>query len=300
MPKISIIIPVYNLKNYIEDTINSILNQSFKDFELIVVDDGSDDNSVKILEKYPQITLYQKEHKGAGVIRNFALKKAVGDYILFLDGDDIFDRDFLLKMHKKIVQNSSDCAICVSREFKKNPKTKGKIHNNFPYPQGWAWDKLVKKELIEKYDLKFSSFNSSEDFLFSYGVYFLSNKIVYLDDCLVFHRIRKNSLSKKRELENIFYASKELKELLIKNGVFEKRTDDFKNIVLRCLIWHYLDFKNIYKKYSVYKLIKNYENEFNILDTKDVKFKRYFKIYESIITSQNYLSFLIKYFLCLR
>ena len=295
MPKISIIIPVYNLKNYIEDTINSILNQSFKDFELIVVDDGSDDNSVKILEKYPQIILYKLTHNGAGCARNYAIKKARGDYFLFLDGDDIFDNDFLLKMYQSVFNNKADMAICHSRELNKQ-----KIHTNTPYPQGWAWDKIIKKDLIEKFDLKFSSFNSSEDFLFSYGAYFSAEKIVYLDDCLVFHRIRKNSLSKKRELENIFFASKELKEFLIKNCVFEKKIDDFKNIVLKCLIWHYLDFKNIYKKYSVYKLIKNYENEFNILDTKDVKFKRYFKIYESIITSQNYLSFLIKYFLCLR
>ena len=297
MPKISIIIPVYNLQNYIKETINSILNQTFDDFELIVVDDGSDDNSIKILEKYPQVSLFKLKHIGAGSARNFAINKAKGDYILFLDGDDIFDKNFLYLMYKKITENNSDCVICSSREFSKKIKSKQKLHNNSLYPQGWAWDKLVKKELIEKYDLKFSSFNSSEDFLFSYGVYFLANNIDYLDDCLVFHRIRKNSLSKKRNAENIFLAIKELKELLIKNKIYEKRKDDFKNIALKSLVWHYLDFKNVYKKYLVYKLIKTYEKEFNILDLVDIKYDKYFKIYKMIINSKSYFSFIIKYFL---
>ncbi len=295
MPKISIIIPVYNLEDCLEKTINSIINQTFSDYELIIVDDGSSDSSIKIIEKYPQIILFKNNHLGAGLSRNYALKRAKGEYILFLDGDDIFDKNFLLNMYQALIENDSDCVICSSKELNK----KDKIHDNKPYPQGWAWDKLVKKELIEKYDLKFSSFNSSEDFLFSYGVYFLADKIIYLDKCLVFHRIRKNSLSKKRKVENIFLASKELKELLVKNKIFEKRTDDFKNIVLKSLVWHYLDFKNIYKKYSVYKLIKAYEKEFNILELTDIKFNKYFKIYKNIINSKNYFSFVLKYLFCL-
>lgn len=290
MTKISVIVPVYNLENYLDETIKSIVNQTFDDYEVIFVDDGSNDNSIKIIEKYPQITLYKINHQGAGSARNFGFKKAKGDYILFLDGDDVFDKNYLSKMYQAAIEYQADLVVCCSKELDKT-----KIYNNNPYPCGWAWDKLVKKDLIEKYNLNFSSFNSSEDFLFSYGAYFLAEKIVYLEDSLVFHRIRKKSLSKKRMVENIFFAAKELMELLANNNVFEKRIDDFRNIVLKSFIWHYLDFKNIYKKYLAYKLIKNYEKEFKILDLKDVKSEKYFRIYQEIINSKNYFMFLLNY-----
>ena len=295
MPKISIIIPVYNLQNFIAQTIDSVLNQTFGDYELIVVDDGSCDDSLKILENYPQIILYKLSHTGAGSARNYALKKAKGEYILFLDGDDIISKNCLKKMHEAIVQNNADVVVCSSGEFSKNFLKIEKIHDNNPYPQGWAWDKLVKREFIEKFGLKFSSFNSSEDFLFSYGACFLAEKIVYLEDCLVFHRNRKNSLSQNRSTKNIFLAAKELKELLVNKNVFEDKIDDFRNILLKSFIWHYLNFKNIYKKYLVYKLIKKYEAEFNILNLKELKYKRYFNIYQKMICSKNYFIFLLNY-----
>jgi len=92
MPKISVVIPVYNKDKYIKNTIQSVLNQSFKDFELLVVNDGSTDNSVKIIQSFndPRIRFFSQNNQGVAVARNFGVDKANAKLIAFLDGDDIW------------------------------------------------------------------------------------------------------------------------------------------------------------------------------------------------------------------
>ncbi|MCF0210540.1 MAG: glycosyltransferase family 2 protein [Bacteroidales bacterium] len=100
----SLIIPLYNKENYIKETINSVLCQSFSDFELIVVDDGSKDNSVSVVKSIndERIQLYQKENAGVSIARNYGLNLAKGDFIAFLDADDLWHKDFLLNMSNLI------------------------------------------------------------------------------------------------------------------------------------------------------------------------------------------------------
>ena len=94
-PKISVIIPVYNAEKYLEKCLDSILQQTFREIEVICVDDGSDDQTVFIIKKYmrlnKRIRLYELPHCGkAGIMRNLGIEKAEGEYCLFLDGDDFF------------------------------------------------------------------------------------------------------------------------------------------------------------------------------------------------------------------
>ena len=92
MPKVSIIIPTYNYRKYVRNAINSVLEQSFRDFEIIVVDDGSTDDTKDIIqERYaPEVRYYYQENKGPGAARNLGLKYTRGEYIVFLDADDLF------------------------------------------------------------------------------------------------------------------------------------------------------------------------------------------------------------------
>lgn len=100
MPEVSIITPCYNAEKYLEETIQSVLHQTFQDWEWIITDDGSKDNSIQIIEKYndPRIILIKAEKNGgAGYARNLSLERATGRFITFLDADDVWDTNFWKK-----------------------------------------------------------------------------------------------------------------------------------------------------------------------------------------------------------
>ena len=116
MPKISVIVPIYNIEEYVETCIESILNQTFKDFEVILVDDGSTDNSLNIGRKYEKydnrIKVIHKKNGGLSDARNVGIDKACGEYLCFIDGDDFIAIDTLENMYNLILKNNSQIAIC--------------------------------------------------------------------------------------------------------------------------------------------------------------------------------------------
>jgi len=109
--KVSIIIPVYNAEKYIREDLDSLLGQSLREIEVICVDDGSKDSSLKILEDYQRkddrIKILKQENKGAGAARNEGMKEAKGDYLIFLDADDFFEKDMLEKSVGKMEEEES-------------------------------------------------------------------------------------------------------------------------------------------------------------------------------------------------
>lgn len=131
MPFFSVIIPTFNRETRIEKTIDSVIDQKFKDFELIVVDDGSTDNTKEILEKYTnKIKYVYQKNQGVSAARNRGISQALGEYIAFLDDDDIWDKNKLLK-HFKFIENNPDIQIHQSDEtWIRNNKhlNKKKIH----------------------------------------------------------------------------------------------------------------------------------------------------------------------------
>ena len=110
--KVSVIIPIYNVEEYLEECIDSILNQSLDNVEILCINDGSTDNSLSILNKYSErnsnIKIINQENTGAGTARNRALKFAEGEYIYFLDGDDYLDKDTLLICYEEAKKNNLD------------------------------------------------------------------------------------------------------------------------------------------------------------------------------------------------
>lgn len=107
MPKFSIIIPVYNVEKYIGKCLNSVFNQTEKDFEVIVVDDGSKDKSMEIVKKY-DVQIIKTKHVSVSEARNLGVKKAKGEYLIFLDSDDFWDKDLLKEISKSIKTNNPD------------------------------------------------------------------------------------------------------------------------------------------------------------------------------------------------
>ena len=97
MPKFSIIIPAYNMEKYIKKTLDSVKKQTFKDYEVIVIDDGSTDKTVEVAKKF-DVKVIEHKHAGLSVVRNAAIKEAKGDYLVLLDSDDWWDKDLLKKL----------------------------------------------------------------------------------------------------------------------------------------------------------------------------------------------------------
>lgn len=145
MPKISIIIPVFNAQKYLEDCLQSISNQSFHDFEILAINDGSTDNSLEILEKYrinePRLKIFSQINKGVSAARNLGLENAIGDYITFVDADDfLIESDWFYKLHQNTISTKADI-VCAGFTTYSAREIYSKIQIPFPI-------KIYNKERI--------------------------------------------------------------------------------------------------------------------------------------------------------
>ena len=130
LPKISIIMPVYNCENYLSECLDTLINQTLKEIELICVDDESTDSSLKILKEYqkkdPRIKVIKKKHSNAGESRNIGMEKAKGEYFLFLDSDDFFDLDLCKKTYERAKANDLDILLFGAYTYDNQTKEKEK------------------------------------------------------------------------------------------------------------------------------------------------------------------------------
>ena len=158
---ISIIVPCYNMENFIEKCIKSILAQTYKNIEVLVIDDGSTDNTKykikKIIQNDKRFLYYFKENGGLSDARNFGLKRAHGKYICFIDSDDYIEKNYIEEMYNSIIENDSDIAICDIKRIYDDHYTIDKINEKVVEMcmRPAAWNKLYKKELFDKNHIKF-------------------------------------------------------------------------------------------------------------------------------------------------
>ena len=215
-PLISIIIPLYNAENYIHKNIISILNQSYNNFELIVVNDSSTDKSLNIVKSFDdeRIKLYTKINEGTSKARNYGLKYAKGDYILFIDADDYIETNTLEKYIEIIEKYNPDfitngfysettSSNYIDKIYSKSKYYKSKddlkkdlvllYRKNLLYN---VWNKLFKKDIIVKNNLKFKDINFGEDMIFVQDYIKCCTSFYNLEDCL-YHYVRevKNSIT---------------------------------------------------------------------------------------------------------
>ena len=126
MKKISIVVPVYNVENYIEECINSIINQTYKNLEIILVDDGSTDSSGKICDKFAKnddrIKVIHKKNEGLGKTRNVRILESTGDYLFFVDSDDFIDLNTIEKLYNRSNNGTMDLVICDYYKYYNNCK----------------------------------------------------------------------------------------------------------------------------------------------------------------------------------
>ena len=178
--KLSIIIPCYNVEKYVEKSINSLIAQTLDNVEIIVVNDGSKDNTLKILKKYEKensnIKLIDKKNAGVSAARNDALKIAKGEYIGFLDSDDWVEKDMFEKMYNKAINENLDIVACDTNAVypDKNIIIKSNVSRTSTPEElminayAVIWNKIYKKELLNGITFK-EGMTFCEDVLFLYS-----------------------------------------------------------------------------------------------------------------------------------
>lgn len=230
-PKVSIIVPIYNMEKYLERCLDSLLAQSLKDIEIITVNDGSTDSSGSILDSYAandsRIKVFQKNNEGVSSARNFGMKMATGDYIGFVDPDDWVNHQMYKEMYNIATNDHADIVMCTyMREFgthskekifelpvivhfnEKDLKTKvmrqiiGPLNNELARPDfldawGTVWCKIYKSELLRAYNIKFENLKeigTSEDSLFNIHAVANAKSFVFINTPF-YHYWRSNNQS---------------------------------------------------------------------------------------------------------
>lgn len=254
--RVSIIIPVYNVQEYLERCLNSIINQSYENLEVILVDDGSNDNSGEICDsykkKYKNILVVHKKNEGQSIARSEGLKLSTGEYISFVDADDFLRVDFYKKMITILEQEECDIAVCDYLKFsecQKNIKYLGEnknIEKDILVPEeaikrilqknsnitNFLWNKVYRRRVFK--NIKFPKFNIFEDLDIMYKLFNDSRKIVYWNEKLYYYFDRENSSSKaipSKYIINKIKITEERKKFLLENGYdLEKELNEYRFI----------------------------------------------------------------------
>ena len=244
--KITVIVPVYNVENYLDKCLDSVIKQTYKNLEIIVVNDGSTDNSGTICQEYAQkddrIVYIEKENGGLSDARNAGLDRMTGSYVSFVDSDDWIELDYVETLYKKIIEYQADIAVGNYYSFN---ESKGvfyfhvlgdsyyeKVYDNVSIFENLyesqemkgfalisAWGKLYKAGLFEQ--LRFDIGKLGEDGYLNQKIYLLSEKVIYVNRGIYSYRVRKNSLSKhwtEKWMQALVYAMSERITLLASLG----------------------------------------------------------------------------------
>lgn len=286
---VSIIIPVYNVEEYIEECLESILAQTYKDIELLIVDDGSTDNSLELIREYEnkfkKIRIFTQQNKGVSEARNLALNYVSGEFVLYIDPDDFLEPVMIEKMVNKAQKYNSDITICGYYLYYSKDNVNNKIFTyginesknlsslevidmmlNYKL-QGQLWNKLFKKDILINNNFKFEPGRYIQDIFPVFKAVLKSNNIIFVDEPLYYYRQRMSSTVNKKSkklAEDYFHAMYSIMNYIKEENVKVDKNSyiAFRTIVLSNFIAMYTN----YKKDNVYKDF--YNSEFKKLDIK--------------------------------
>ena len=266
MVKVSVIIPVYNAEKYLHQCIDSIVNQTLQNIEIICVDDGSSDHSLDILQEYQQkdarIQVITQKNGGAGAARNNGLRHAKGEYLSILDADDFFEPDMLELAVESAEKYQADFVVFDSDQYHMDKKDFVKVpwviqkkdlppYMPFTYRQftdnvfktfvGWAWDKLYRRSFVEAQGLWFQEQRTTNDMLFVFSALVTAKRIAVVDKVLA-HQRRGGSESLSVTREKSWHCFRDaldaLKKRLEQENIFWELEQDYINYALHFSLWH--------------------------------------------------------------
>lgn len=266
-PRVSVIMPIYNAEEYLAETLYGLSAQKYWDFEIIFVDDGSTDHSLEIVEKFARddrrARVLKQQHRFAGVARNYGMEYAKGEYLLFLDSDDFFSPDMILKAVQKADQTNSD--ICVFQADRYDQVTKKKTampwtcnpqmcpthlkvfsrstnaRNIFCFTTPAPWNKLFRKSFVTENGLLFQDTRSANDMAFVMTALAVANRIAIEDSVLLTYRVNnQKSLqgSQNKKTDAFYMALLELKKRLTERNIYREIEPAFINFALDCCLYN--------------------------------------------------------------
>lgn len=295
MKKISVIIPIYNSELFLDECLNSVVNQTYSNFEIILINDGSTDNSLSICKKYQSkyknIIIIDQNNHGQGYARNIGIKKSKGHYVTFIDSDDWVSNNLLRKMYDFSENGNVDVVVA---DIYKNKNGKNSYFSNFQklstndntnliisHPGPVC--KLIKKSIFTDNELFFPEGLFYEDLgtMPMLGVY--ARKIVNIEEGLYYYRIRENSTMQQKvfnpKLDDIFIIM-EILESFFKGN--KKYDEELEYLYIEHLLYsaslRYLEYKETLKSQisKIYDIINLNFPEWNsnlLYEKRNIKFK---------------------------
>lgn len=235
-PLVSVIIPVYNIEEFVARCLVSILDQSFIDYEVIIVDDGSTDGSGEVCDEFARkdkrVRVFHNKNMGLSGARNFGIQKAVSEMIALVDGDDFVDRDFIEKMYGAMVETDVDVVVCGYNGIRPRSRVVSgeeacaallvKQENL----EIVAWNKLYKKKLFTKNEIYYPVGEKHEDALTTYKLLFQANRVAYITESLYNYVSRDDSIMNKASVsDRLIMREKAAQEAV----VYFKRDEELKD-----------------------------------------------------------------------
>lgn len=283
-PKVSVVMPVFNSEKYIYEALKSLENQTFQDFEIICIDDGSNDLSPRIIcefiDRDNRITMLTQHHKYAGVARNLGMTASKGDYLLFLDSDDVFDEEMIQRAYDTATRMNADIVVFGGKEFSGDLKSasprpdfaRTDISGNgiinakscskeiFKITNSAPWNKLYRKQFVEQANIRFESCKKVNDAFFVYMSLALAKRIIVIGDELIYYRKKSHNEKVSRTKESPDYFVNpflNIRKELISRSLFQCLETCFYNVFLsEC--FSYLDYENDeYWFGKLYDILKN-------------------------------------------
>lgn len=289
-PLVSIIVPVYNAENFLKNCLDSIGNQTYKALEVILIDDGSKDTSADICDEYARldkrIKVFHIKNGGVSNARNVGIEKATGDYVCFIDSDDVVDKEYIRKLVLPYTQRTIQLSVCgileeiVWKNIKRVRMPKASLTGSF-YSDYYAlieflrvpFSKLYVLNIIKDNKIQFpKNISYAEDQVFNFQYYYYVKEYSFIDEALYTYVHRRNTLSDLRNVRtrkkfNQYLFKLEKEKKFLEDNVILNRDIIFNDHVMPAMtrfasLNSYAEFKNdVYKiKSMIYS--KRYYNGF--------------------------------------
>ncbi len=310
MLKYSIVMPIYNTSKKLNRSIGSIINQTYKNWELIAIDDGSTDDSLEILKEYSKqderIKVFSQTNQGPGIARNNGIKKCTGDYIAFIDSDDYYELDFLEQVNEKNKNINQDVIFIGDvKEYSNGKKFGGYIFEKYEkvnredlirlqmmgtIPWGGVL-KIVKSKIVR--ECSYSNIKVGEELIYSISVLEKSHNISFINKALYHYVHNEKGQHTLGGFDPWKEVAIELKKYIIEKGEYDNYYKEINSLALKALtisLYRYSCKYNFFKAKREYKkAIRKYTNEFDIYDINYEKIDKTSKIILALIKWKFYI-----------
>lgn len=284
VPKVSVILPVYNVGKYLRQSLDSLINQTLKEIEIICVNDGSVDDSYEILEEYKakdnRIKVIHKENKGTGAARNDGLRLASGECIGFVDPDDWVKPNMFERLYNLIKEKDLDIAMCMPDGYDE----KNAVNAPFPYfvdanfeniiddrifnwrdlsPFSYpmcVWNKLYTKELFDKHNIEFAEGLDFEDHKVIFGTLLTAEKMFFIREKLYVYRFNREGsvlTDNNRRLIDHIEIFNIVENLMKETNTFNLLREDFLTYKIHNILYYYSMIKDEFKSEYYENMIKS-------------------------------------------